>query len=195
MSTQEMAEALETPVEKYRKQKWEKMFVSRSVITSQAFLSLRTAAACQVYMIFLNKCKYEKAQMKPGKRDKVWTHTNNGELQFTYKEAEEKWGIKEGKFMRAIEQLVEVGLLDITKPGFGLQGDVSLYAISDRWEKFGTDAFVHKDRPKRKQKFGFTEGNGYGKNSSKKSQPLQTNTDQQLVTTATGDSENAHHDY
>lgn len=110
----------------------------------------------------------EKAQTRPMSREKEWRITNNGEIQFTYLEAEKKWGISVGKFTRAIDDLLRVGLIDITKTGLGLHKDESLYAISDRWEKFGTDKFVVMERPKRKQQLGFTKGNSYGKNSGKK---------------------------
>lgn len=158
---------LKTREQRFRDKKWGRMFVSRNVITSQAFLSLRTATACQVFLIFLNKCRWEKAQTRPMRREKEWIMTNNGEIQFTYTEAEEKWGIKAGRFTRAIDDLLRVGLIDITKSGFGLHKDVTLYAISDRWEKFGTDEFMVMKRPKRNQHLGFTRGNSYGKNSGK----------------------------
>ena len=154
---------LMTREQRFRARKWDKMFVSRSMITSKAFLALRTAAACQVFMIFLGKCRMEKVQTRPMRREKEWTITNNGEIQFTYKEAENKCGISTGKFLRAIEELVRVGLIDIAKSGFGLHKDITLYAISDRWEKFGTDEFVVKERPKRTQQIGFAKGNNYGK--------------------------------
>ena len=110
----------------------------------------------------------EKVKARPMRSEKEWRITNNGEIQFTYTEALEKWGIKDGKFTRAIDELIRVGLIDIAKAGFGLHKDVSLYAISNRWEKFGTDEFVVKKRQKRKQQLGFTKGNSYGKNSGKK---------------------------
>ena len=50
--------------------KWDRMFVSRSVITSRAFLSLKTATACHVYMIFLSKCRMERIQTRPGRRSR-----------------------------------------------------------------------------------------------------------------------------
>ncbi len=143
------------------------MFVSKRMITSKAFRSLKTAVACQVYMIFLTKCVPKQVDGKP-KRKYGWFIANNGEIQFTYIEAEEKWGISSGKFKRAIEQLVVVGLIDIAKSGFGLHRDLSLYAISDRWEKYGTDEFVQMERPKRKQKIGFRKGNKHGKNCKPK---------------------------
>ena len=100
-------------------------------------------------------------------REKEWCIANNGEIQFTYKEAKLKWGISYSKFTRAIDEVIRVGLIDITKTGNGLQKDVTLYAISDRWEKYGTDEFVVKKRPKRKQQYGFTKKNKHGRNCKK----------------------------
>jgi hypothetical protein len=157
-------DALMTREQRFKARKWDRMFVSRSVITSTAFLALKTAAACQVYLIFLNKCVPKKLQTRPGRREKEYMITNNGEIQFTYTEAETKYGISEGRFKRAIDDLIRVGLIDITKTGLGLKKDVSLYAISDRWEKFGNDEFVVETRPKRKQQLGFTYKNKHGRN-------------------------------
>jgi len=148
-------DALRTREQRFKARKWDKMFVCRSVITSKAFLSLKTAASCQVYLIFLGKCRWEKMQARPMSRDREWRITNNGEIQFTYTEAEEKYDISEGKFKRAIDDLVRVGLIDITKTGLGLKKEVSLYAISNRWKKYGTDEFIVQKRPKRKEQFGF----------------------------------------
>lgn len=160
-------ERLKTREQKYKESRWVRMFVDRLAITSEAFLSLKTAAACQVFMIFLNKCQWKPIEGS-AKRSKEYYLANQGEVQFTYDEALEKWGITQKKFTKALDELVRVGLIDITKSGFGLQKDKSLYAISDRWEKFGTDEFVVKKRQKRKQQLGFTKRNSYGKNSGKK---------------------------
>ena len=164
MAKQNEIDSLKTREQRYKESKWDKMFVSRRVITSKAFLSLKTAAACQVFMIFLTKCVPKQINGKPKRKD-GWYIANNGEIQFTYDEALEKWGITQKKFTKAIDEVVRVGLIDITKSGFGLKKDKSLYAISDRWEKFGTDEFVVKKRQKRKQQLGFTKGKSYGKNS------------------------------
>jgi hypothetical protein len=155
MAEERDIDALRTREQRFKARKWDKMFVSRAVITSKAFLALKTACACKVYLIFLSKCRMEKTQARPMHREREWQITNNGEIQFTYAEAETKYGIPAGKFTRAIDELLRVGLIDITKTGLGLHKDVTLYAISERWKKFGTDEFVVKRRPKRKQQFGF----------------------------------------
>lgn len=114
------------------------------------------------------------------RREKEWIIANNGEIQFSYLEAEKKYGIKAGRFTRAIDELMRVGFIDIAKTGFGLQKDVTSYAISNRWEKFGTDEFIVVRRPKRKQRLGFAKGNSYGKNSGKKSQHSSVTVEQLL---------------
>ncbi len=167
MAKKSEIDSLKTREQKFKEVKWGRMFVSRKQITSEAFRSLTTAAACQAFMIFLYKCQWKPIEGSP-KRSREYHLANNGEIQFTYDEALGKWGITGKKFIKAIDELVRVGLIDITKSGFGLQKDKSLYAISNRWEKFGTDEFVVKKRAKRKQQLGFTKGNRYGKNSGKK---------------------------
>lgn len=147
-----------TKYQKLKDEKWNKMFVSRKVITSKAFLSLKTAAACQVYLIFLTK-RVMKEELTG------WVIKNNGEIQFTYNEAQEKWNISNGRFKRAIEMLVEAGFIDIAKTSSGVKKDVTLYAISDRWEKYGSDEFIQTSRPKRNEQLGFKKGNKHGKNS------------------------------
>lgn len=147
--------AIMTREQRYKARKWDKMFVSRRMITSKAYLALKTATACKVFLIFLSKCRMEKLQTRPGRNEREWQITNNGEIQFTYAEAEVKYGISAGKFTRAIDELIRVGLIEIAKTGMGLHKDVTLYAISDRWEMFGTAEFVVMKRPKRKQQFGF----------------------------------------
>lgn len=167
MAKKSEIDGLKTREQKFKEVKWNRMFVSRKQITSEAFRSLKTAAACQVFMIFLYKCQWKPIEGS-AKRSKEYYLANQGEIQFTYKEALGKWGITQKQFTKAIDEVIRVGLIDITKLGFGLQKDKSLYAISDRWEKFGTDEFVVKKRQKRKQQLGFTKGNSYGKNSGKK---------------------------
>ena len=161
-------DSLKTREQRFREMKWDKMFVSRSVITSKAFLALRTATACQVYLLFLSKCRMEKVQARPMRSEKEWRITNNGEIQFTYLEAKKKWGILGGRFTRAIDDLMRVGLIDIAKTGCGLHKDVTLYAISDRWKKLDADdEFVKMKRPKRTQQYGFINKNKHGRNCTR----------------------------
>ncbi len=158
---------LETDDYKYKSMKAEKMYISKELVKSKAWLSLKTAATCQVYLLFLTKCVIEKSTLSAKHRKNVWVITNNGEIQFSYKEALDKYDLKAGRFKGAIDALVEAGFIDIEHSGFGLQKDVSRYAISDRWKAYGTDDFIKAERQKRQCQLGFTKGNQLGRNSMK----------------------------
>lgn len=84
-----------------------------------------------------------------GKR-KEWVITNNGKITFYYSEAEEKYSISRGAFNRAIKQLVEYGFIDIARPSIGWARIPTLYTISDRWKKYGTEQFVEINKKPRK---------------------------------------------
>lgn len=183
----EQVEALKTREYKLTEGKRDCMFISKAKVKSKAWLSLKTSAACQVYTLFMTKCLVERRPIKPGCNVTDWVIKNNGKIQFTYMEALKKWGIKNGKFRKAIDELIRVGLVDIIHSGFGLYKDVTLYALSNRWKKFGTDKFIVKERTKRKS-LGFRKGNAHGKDS-KQNQQLSTAVEQQLSVTVKPESE------
>lgn len=163
--------------DRQRDLRWDKMYVSRGMIQSQAFASLRTPAAYRVLFTFLSKCRWEQVR-RPCTREKTWTITNNGEITFTYNEALVRYGIKDGQFRRAIDELVAKGFVDVVHSGYGLMKDTTLYALSDRWEHYGTPQFRHAERPRRTQIMGFRKGNKHGKNAREKNlQQLSATTD------------------
>ena len=70
-----------------------------------------------------------------------------GDIVYTYDEAERN-GIKRSNFMKCLDALIAKGFIDVYHSGNGgKKGDVSLYWISDRWEKWGATSFVEKKRP------------------------------------------------
>lgn len=166
MATAEQVELSRTRQQKYKNRRCPDLYFPKDIIGSKAFWEL-TATAIRVYMVFRNKIivtpfigsKSERA--KKGK----YTFPNIDTLQFTYKEAQETYGIPRATFRCAIDQLIEVGFIDLTKAGSGLHRDVSLYGISERWRAYGTDEFIVKKRPIRKQCFGFARGNTLGRNA------------------------------
>ncbi|HOD36425.1 MAG TPA: hypothetical protein PLR20_14505 [Syntrophales bacterium] len=69
------------------------------------------------------------------------------EFDFTYPEAR-KYGFAEGTFSNIINHLVEHGFIDLAYKG-GLRGDSrskSLFTLSERWRKYGTEEFVQVNR-------------------------------------------------
>ena len=123
-----------------------KLYLERDLLKSEVLRSL-SKTAILIYFDYRMKCKVQKIKGKIGRQDS-WLIINNGEIEYTYSEAEKK-GISRSSFMRGLDELVEKGFIDVTHSGSGgVKGDKSKYAISDRWRECGTDNFVKKTRPK-----------------------------------------------
>ena len=157
------SECLLTREQRYKQKRYNDMYIERAVILSEAFKVL-TATAIRVYLIFLTKRVVKPLQGKAARRTGKGKYyiENQGQIEFRYSEAE-KYGIRSAAFRDAIDQLVAVGLIDIAQQGSGVQKDVTLYALSDRWRLYGMPEFVVRTRPKRRIQCGFQKGNRLGK--------------------------------
>jgi hypothetical protein len=122
--------------------------VERSLLKSKAFRGL-SGTAKTVLLDFLMKRKLKKLNIRQGRKPE-WCISNNGEIEYTYSEAENKKPvISRGSFMRALDSLTQHGFIDVEHSGSGgKKGDKSLYAISDRWRLWGTDEFISSKRKK-----------------------------------------------
>lgn len=121
-------------------------YIEEQEVISKAFRNL-TPTAMRVYLLL--KMRIKKTQMRGNGKRTRWKAINNGELEFSYSEAENKHGIPRSSFMNAITRLVETGFVDIEHSGSGgVKGDKSRYAISTRWVKYGSPHFIFKTRPK-----------------------------------------------
>ena len=127
------------------------------MIKSKVWLSLGRTAK-DVYLLFRTKCQVATNRGKPGKER--FAIINNGELVFTYAEAQEPYGITASRFTRAIDDLVKKGFIDIEQSGMGVNRATTLYRISERWRRYGCSNFVNKTRPRAHRfDFGFKQGN------------------------------------
>ena len=133
------------------------MFIPRRMHRNPAFRKLN-ASSIFVLFEFLYRRKVKQVPTKVG-RGKEWIISNNGEIFFTYDEAENNFGIPRSTFRRAIDQLVDLGFIDITHHGGGMMKDASKYAISERWKEYGKKEFLKKPRPKDARGLGFTKAN------------------------------------
>ncbi|MFC1739443.1 hypothetical protein ACFL1G_10400 [Planctomycetota bacterium] len=140
---------------------WTGIWLKRRLILSEAFRALKTSSSHVVLMIFMSKRDMQEAGL--GKR-KEWIIQNNGEITFTYKEAEQKYGISNSRFTKALDELIDKGFIDIAAPGVGVYKLSTLYSISERWKDYGTPDFVKKERKKGTINRGFQIGNRYGRN-------------------------------
>lgn len=141
-------------------------FVEKEVLRSKAFKEL-PGTAIQVLMWFYLKRKLKNMGSK-GKEK--WIIINNGEIVFSYADAEKKYGLTRTRFSRALNKLIELGFIDIAHHGGGMMGDCTLYAISERWRKYGTDQFIPQFRSKDTRGLGFTKEN-WEERTGKKRKP------------------------
>ena len=115
------------------------IYKTRDLISSKAYWKL-TGNSIRVFEIFLLKRKMKRTTIgKHGLNNIV----NNGQIIFTYNEAEEKYGISKSTFMRARDVLIEVGFIEISEHG-GEHQPIR-YAISNNWMKYPKESFK---RPK-----------------------------------------------
>lgn len=141
------------------------------LVKSAAWLSLGGTAK-SVYLLFRTKCQMGRPPGKPHKRD--WTILNNGELIFTYREAEKKYGFTASRFRRALDELIETGFIDVTATGMGVHKVTTFYAISTRWREYGTPDFQKARRPKGSiANPGFKRGNQLWRSGRRKNASVE----------------------
>jgi hypothetical protein len=125
--------------------------IGHELLHSTAYQSLKYAPSVKVLNWFYEKVRYAVDKRKRGKER--YRLLNEGEMSFTYSEAEMR-GLTHKKFSRALKELVGFGFIDVVRLGSGLQGDYSLFVFSQRWRKYGTDHFDNVEFP-RAVDFGF----------------------------------------
>lgn len=125
-----------------------KTWIDNAILTSEAWRSVRGVAP-HIFMLFLSKRK----MAKRNKRVKAdWICININELNFTHDEAK-KAGYTEKEFLLAIRKLIDRGFLDVVQYGGGVEKNKTVYALSNRWMKYGTDEFVKSVRVKYRRGF------------------------------------------
>ena len=111
------------------------IYIERDILESNAYWHL-TGAAPQVYMVFRMKCVF--ADRTIGKR-KERIIVNNGEITYTYLEALNNHWIPKSNFLRARDQLIKVGLIEIAEDG-GCH-HTTKYSISNNWRNYPEQTF------------------------------------------------------
>jgi DNA-binding MarR family transcriptional regulator len=127
------------------------VYLIPELLSSLAFSELNTTEL-HVLLRFYQKRQF--AGKKRGQRRRSPEVLNNGEIVFTYSEAEEM-GVSASAFTRALDRLVAKGFIDIAHSGEGMYRSVSYYGISERWTRYGEDNFEGSVRKKRSRWVGF----------------------------------------
>jgi hypothetical protein len=118
--------------------------MERQLISSDAYLALKGISP-QLLLLFYGRRKMERVGRKGKKK---WVCTNSSEIEFTYSEAKNRFGITDSRFTRGIDGLIEKGFIDIEHYGGCCQHEKTIYSISDRWKKYGHPDFEKSERQK-----------------------------------------------
>ena len=129
-----------------------KIVFDRGMINSKSFRSL-SKNGLHVLCQFLARRKMEN-QGRSGKEK--WVITNNGEIEFPYREAVKMFNISDRTFTRTIDELIEKGFISIAEHGNGTGGGRrTMYSIDERWKRWGKPDFEIKKREKAYRELGF----------------------------------------
>lgn len=128
--------------------------MSFELLHSEAYKELTYSPALKVLNFFHEKIRFQVNKERRGK--KKYTVVNDGEIDFTYREALFR-GLASHKFRKALVELHRLGFIEVKKPGSALKGDWSVFRLSDRWREYGTPSFQKLEFPKsiRWVNFGF----------------------------------------
>ena len=141
------------------------IFIERDILESDAYWHL-TGAAPQVYMVFLMK---RVLSDKAFGKDKARIIANNGEITYTFVEACKNHKIPKSTFLRARDQLIKVGLIEIAEDG-GCH-HTTKYAISNNWRNYPEQTF---ERPKSGNLVGIKKRWKKGTAKSDTNNPIST---------------------
>ena len=111
------------------------IFIERDILESDAYWDL-TGSAPQIYMVFLMK---RVLSNKSFGKDKARLIANNGEITYTFVEAWKNHRIPKSTFLRARDQLIRAGLIEIAEDG-GCH-HTTKYAISNNWRNYPEQTF------------------------------------------------------
>jgi hypothetical protein len=105
-------------------------FVERDLFQSKPFISL-SGVAPQVLINFLGKRIFVSIKKRGRKTERQCINCDS--LKFPYVEAK-RLGISQTRFTRAIDDLLAKGFISVVHKGGTGEGDLSRYAISDKWQ-------------------------------------------------------------
>ena len=111
------------------------IYIERDILESEAYWHL-TGSAPQVYMVFLMK---RILSDKAFGKYKARLVANNGEITYTFVEAWNNLRIPKSTFLRARDQLIKVGFIEIAEDG-GCH-HTTKYAISKNWQNYPEQTF------------------------------------------------------
>jgi hypothetical protein len=129
-------------LKKTRPKKHYGAFIPPKVLYSRAFNSLKLSASVLIYVHLRRKLIFKKPKIigKPGKRKQHSEPVNSDKLTLPYRELEQFW-LSRDRIKRGFLELERGGLIDIKHQGGYVEGDATIYGLSDRYLDYGNPQF------------------------------------------------------
>lgn len=132
------------------------VYVDSDFLLSKAWWDL-TGRAQQVLLEFLRKRQITKVGHKiKGKYVKETRILNQDEITFTYKEAQDKYGLQGKRFSGILDQLIAHGFIEEANSGLGICKVTTKFRVlvdvdkaEEKWRRFGEPGFSPPKRKKR----------------------------------------------
>ena len=125
-------------------------WIERELFESEAFHALHGFAP-QLLILLLGK--RERDYQKDGKGAKNYTWINLDNITLTYKELTEKYSITIPRAIRAFDDLLAKGFIEIRHQGGAYQQDKNVYALITKWKFWRPGTVVNKRKPDVKRGF------------------------------------------
>lgn len=121
------------------------VYLLNDLLTSRAVKAIRSPHTFRVLLEFYRRRTFHKPKNTRGKRAAA-TIMNNGEITLPYRYAKIKMGIPQTTFSRCLDELVNLGFLDVSEPANGLHKMPTKWTICERWKRYGQADFVSVER-------------------------------------------------
>lgn len=159
------------------------VYLENELLKSPAYNAIRSPHSFRVLLEFYRRRVIHKRKDHRGKRaDSVIM--NNGQITLPYRYAIEKMGISQTTFSRCLDELVELGFLDVSEPANGLHKMPTKWTLSERWRRYGQADFISARRERLKPPAlpAAPKGRAFGKGEKEKHSYHQRNKKKGIVT-------------
>lgn len=142
------------------------IYLENDFLQSPAVKAIKSPHTFRVLLEFYRRRKMKRPKDPRSKHSRAII-MNNGEIEFHYRDAIKRMNLSQTTFSRCLNELVELGFIDIAEFACGLLRQATKYSISDRWKWYGQPDFVSVKREhitppfarKRKNQLPHTDNN------------------------------------
>lgn len=118
------------------------IYIERAILRSKAYRKLKPTAKFLLIEFYARLQKHPEKKSRKGVKSDRFLAANNGQIELCYSWVHEHYGISSSTFGEAIDQLCEVGFLEVAEAGHGAQRKKTKYALLNSWRLYGQDGFL-----------------------------------------------------